>query len=164
MVMCSFLFTWYSLLFYKYKKVTSLNGELYQEYCPAISGRYWYFISYFGMFIFLPVINKGIQDLTKPEFQLVVISIFGIFTFWYNYINSKSDFFSMKSGNSKIWLLCLYIMGSYIGKFHIGYIEIKKYKNYTSNFNHFTFFSIEIQRIFIKNYFFFWSSKFFEFI
>jgi hypothetical protein len=47
------------------------------------------------MFIFLPIVNKGIQDLNKPEFQLVVISIFGIFIFWYNYINSKSDFFAM---------------------------------------------------------------------
>lgn len=133
---CNLLYLWLCVVFYsvgiryffiKYKKVTSLNGELFQEYCPAISGRYWYFSSYFGMFIFLPVVNKGIQDLNKPEFELVVISIFGIFAFWYNYINSKSDFFSMKSGNSTIWLLCLYIMGSYIGKFHIGYIGIKRY-------------------------------------
>ena len=130
------LYLWLCVVFYsvgiryyfiKYKKVTSLNGQLYQEYSPAISGRYWYFSSYFGMFIFLPIVNKGIQDLNKPEFQLVVISIFGIFIFWYNYINSKSDFFAMNSGYSTIWLLCLYIIGAYIGKFHADYTGIKRY-------------------------------------
>jgi hypothetical protein len=46
------LYLWLCVVFYsvgiryyfiKYKKVTSLNGQLYQEYSPAISGRYWYF-------------------------------------------------------------------------------------------------------------------------
>ena len=56
------MFSFYSLgiryYFIKYKKVTSLNGQLYQEYSPVISGRQ-YIISYFGMFMFLPIINKG---------------------------------------------------------------------------------------------------------
>ena len=36
-----------------------------QEYCPVIFNRYWYFTTYFGMYLFLPVINKGIENLTK---------------------------------------------------------------------------------------------------
>ena len=34
-----------------------------------------YFTAYFGMYLYLPVINKGISLLTKSEFKLVVISI-----------------------------------------------------------------------------------------
>ena len=109
----------YSLGFYyfylKCKKGAIVSGELNNEYFPAVYGRYWYFSSYFGMFIFLPAINKGIQNLNKPEFNLLVMSIFGIYSFWHTYHNSKYDYFQINKGLSTIWLLCLYIMGAYIG-------------------------------------------------
>ena len=59
------LYLWLCVVFYsmsihyyyiKYKKDAKVNRELYQEYFPVIYGRYWYFSSYFGMFIFLPVV------------------------------------------------------------------------------------------------------------
>lgn len=37
--------------------------------------RYWYYTSYFGMFILLPAINKRIQYLSKSEFMLLVYKI-----------------------------------------------------------------------------------------
>jgi hypothetical protein len=117
-------YLWLSAVFYslgfhyyylKYKKGARLFGELYTEFYPVVYGRYWYFSSYFGMFIFLPAINKGIQNLNKPEFNLLVMSIFGIYSFWHTYHNSKYDYFQINKGLSTIWLLCLYIMGAYIG-------------------------------------------------
>ena len=90
------LYLWLCVVFYsvgiryyylKYKKDSRVNGELYQDYYPVINGRYWYFTSYFGMFIFLPVVNKGIQYLNRPEFKLLVMSILGIFVFWNNYFS-----------------------------------------------------------------------------
>jgi hypothetical protein len=77
--------------------------------------------------MFLPIINKGKQNFNKCEFQLVVTSIFYIFFFVINYINSKSDFFANNSGNSIVWLFCLYIIGAYIGKFYPEYTGIKGY-------------------------------------
>ena len=55
------------------------------------------------------------------------MSIFGIFIFWFNYISSGIDVFKMNEGFSTIWLLCLYIIGAYIGKFNLIYIGIKRY-------------------------------------
>jgi hypothetical protein len=89
--------------------------------------RYWYCTAYFGMFIFLPAINKGIQYLNKSEFKLLVMSIYGIFVFWQTYINSKKDSFILNGGHSTLWLSCLYIIGAYIGKFNVVYIGIKRY-------------------------------------
>ena len=129
-------YLWLSVVFYslgfhyyylKYKKIGRISGELYYEYYPVVYGRHWYFSSYFGMFIFLPAINKGVQYLNKPEFNLLVMSIFGIFAFWRTYHNSKLDYFNINGGLSTIWLLCLYIIGAYIGKFNIIYTGIKKY-------------------------------------
>jgi hypothetical protein len=54
------------------------------------------------------------------------MSIFGIFVFWQTYINNN-DVFLLNGGHSTIWLLCLYIIGAYIGKFNIKYTGIKRY-------------------------------------
>lgn len=130
------LYLWLSVVFYslsihyyylKYKKDAIVIGKFYQEYFPAIYCRYWYFSSYFGMFIFLPVVNKGIQYLKKIELKLAVMSILGIFVFWYNYINNNNDIFKMNGGASTIWLLSLYIIGAYIGKFNMEFTGVKRY-------------------------------------
>ena len=130
------LYLWLCIVFYSvsihyyyliYKNDISIKDELYIEYYPIIYKRYWYCTSYFGMFIFLPAINKGIQYLNKSEFKLLVMSIFGIFVFWQTYINNKGDYFNMNGGHSIIWLLCLYIIGAYIGKFNVVYTGIKRY-------------------------------------
>ena len=130
------LYLWLSVVFYSvgiryyyliFKPGVNVNGELIKDYFPLIYRRYWYFTSYFGMYIFLPAVNKGLQYLGKPEFKLLVMSIFFIFVFWCNYINNKIDAFMMNRGFSTIWLLCLYIIGVYIGKFNLVYIGIKRY-------------------------------------
>lgn len=109
-----------------YKKGAFVKGELYREYYPIINMRYWYCTAYFGMFIFLPAINKGIQYLNRSEFKLLVMSIYGIFVFWQT-INSKKDSFILNGGHSTLWLSCLYIIGAYIGKFYVVYIGAKRY-------------------------------------
>jgi hypothetical protein len=130
------LYLWLCIVFYsvmihyyylQYKHDISIKDELYLEYYPIIYKRYWYCTSYFGMFIFLPAINKGIQHLNKPEFKLLVMSILGIFVFWHSYINNKGDIFNMNEGHSIIWLLCLYIIGAYIGKFNVVHTGIERY-------------------------------------
>jgi len=130
------LYLWLCVTFYSvgiryyyllFKPGVRVNGELYKEYFPVIYKRYWYFSSYFGMFIFLPAINKGLQYLSKSELNLLVTSIFFIFVLWYNCINNRIDVFLMNRGFSTIWLLCLYIIGVYIGKFNLVYKGIKRY-------------------------------------
>ena len=55
------------------------------------------------------------------------MSIFGIFIVWKSYMIRKDDHFKMNGGMSTIWLLCLYIIGGYIGKFNVVYSGIKSY-------------------------------------
>ena len=130
------LYIWLCVVFYsvsiryyylKYKKGAIVKGDLFKECFPIIYVRYWYCTSYFGMFMFLPAINKGIQYLNKSEFKLLVMSIYYIFVFWQTYINNKFDTFLFNGGHSPIWLACLYIIGAYIGKFNIIFTGIKRY-------------------------------------
>ena len=94
------LYLWFQVLFYSvgihkylvnYKKGYYVKKNMEVEYYPLVFFRYWYFTTYFGMYLFLPVINKGIAYLTKYEFRLIVITTLFIFVFWRDYKNPDRD-------------------------------------------------------------------------
>lgn len=130
------LYLWLTVLFYSiiihisfklFKKNFIEKNEIYTEFFPLIFRRYWYFTTYFGMYLFLPIINKGISCLTMPEFKLIIASTLGIFIFWRDLMNQKHDIFNIGEGYTVIWLLIYYLTGAFIGKYPIKYCGIKKY-------------------------------------
>ena len=126
------LVCFYSVGIHKYflyfEKGFVKNGDnINTEYFPVVFDKYWYFKAYFGMYLFLPVINKGIAYLTKGELKLVVMSTIGIFSIWRSYKNPNGDVFHFHNGMSLIWLLTYYLTGAYIGKYKVDYSGIKKF-------------------------------------
>jgi len=122
----SFYSTIIYLYYKKYKPITVINDKLLYEFFPVIYNKYWYFTKYFGMYLFLPIINKGIEYLTKSELKILVLSLYGIII-WRYYKNIIVDVFCIRSGNSVIWFVILYITGGFIGKYNIIYNGIKKF-------------------------------------
>ena len=130
------IYLWLSVCFYtvginKYanyfiKGIIS-REPIYKLYYPIIFNRYWFVTSYFGMYLFLPVINKGISGLTKYEFRLVIITTFFLFIFWNEYKNPNEDIFHAHHGSSITFFLTLYLTGAYFGKYNVDYKGIKKY-------------------------------------
>ena len=106
------------------KKKFSVGNEITKECFPIIYQRYWYFTAYFAMYLFLPVINKGISCLTKSELKFIVMSIFVVFILWKDFNNSNNDVFNINSGYSMLWLLILYLAGAYIGKYIHFYLML----------------------------------------
>lgn len=131
------LFLWFIVLFYSvgidlyfkiFIKYPIIKYDFSKDFFPIIFKRYWYFTAYFGMYLFLPVINKGISHLNKYEFSLVVITILCLLVFWRDLKNPNSDVFEFKNGFSLIWLLTFYLTGAYIGKYGIvQYFGFEKY-------------------------------------
>ena len=111
-----------------YKKEYKVNLDINQLYYPVVFQLYWYFTTYFGLYLFLPVINKGIAQLSKYELRLVVMSTLGIFVLWKDYKNMKPDIFHLNNGLSIIWFLIFYLTGAYIGKYRVDYSGFKKYR------------------------------------
>ena len=121
----------YSVVIYffakKYRPFWSLyNTKLIYELFPVIFVRYWYFSSYFGMYLFLPIINKGVQVLTRKELKLVILSLIASNIIWKDYLRKDFDVFCMNNGNSVLWLLIFYICGTYIGKYNSEFYGKKK--------------------------------------
>jgi surface polysaccharide O-acyltransferase-like enzyme len=123
--------SFYSVIIYlSYLKINPqviMDEKLYHNLFPIIFERYWFFTAYFGMYLYLPIVNKGIAYLSKLKLKICIISIITLLVFWHDLMNLKSDVFKLNQGLSVLWLLTFFITGSYFGKYKINYLGIKKY-------------------------------------
>ena len=88
------LYLWLTVFFYSvgihkyitiFKKGFHVNQNTNEQYYPLIFNKYWYFTIYFATYLYLPLINKGIEHLTKFELRLVIMSLIGILVLWRDY-------------------------------------------------------------------------------
>lgn len=96
--------------------------DFIKAFFPVSSNQYWYFTAYFIMFLFIPLIQPGLRNLSKKQIQLALALIVFMFSVAGPIVtvliqkNSK-DVFLIKNGYSMLWLLVLYILGAYIRRF-----------------------------------------------
>lgn len=90
-------------------------GRLIFSFFPVTSFSYWYFTCYFCLFFAMPFINKAILNASKNIVRNVIIVGFILFTL-INLFGNLVDYDMLKIGRgfSPIWLMYLYICGSYI--------------------------------------------------
>ena len=130
------------LFYLKYKPQIVINDKFYYNLFPIIFKRYWFFTAYFGMYLFLPIINKGISYLNKSELKICFISLLAIYVFWHDIMNLQDDIFMTNKGFSVLWLLIFYITGAYFGKYKIKILENKKFYFFLISFLIYIFTSI----------------------
>jgi len=119
------LYLWFCTFFYSvsilliYKEYNPIIMKKFTFFFPVIYNKYWYFTQYFGMYLFLPLINQGLSLVNKSQLKIIVLSIIFIFVIWRDFMSSKGDPFLVNSGHSIIGLLLFYITGAYLGKYVI---------------------------------------------
>lgn len=121
------LFLWLCTLFYSiiihsvfkiFKPIYVQSKSILTQCFPFVFSKYWYMTKYFGMYLFLPLINNGIANISKGDLNIIIFSFLGIYIVWKDYM-TQSDPFVFKNGYSIIWLLVFYITGAYFGKYKI---------------------------------------------
>jgi surface polysaccharide O-acyltransferase-like enzyme len=95
------------------------NKTFLENFCPLVYDKYWYFTAYFGMYLFLPIVNKGLSIISQQELLMVIVSFLGIFIIWKDFINEFIDPFKFWSGYSLSGLLLFFIAGAYFHKYII---------------------------------------------
>jgi len=129
------LYLWLDVLFYSLgityyvgKYVSNINAEkiTFEDYLPVHFEKYWYFTKYFGMYFFLPLINKGIASLTQSELRNIFICLILVYVVLKDSINPKIDIYTMNNGYSVLWFQIYYITGAYLGKYKNEYKGTKK--------------------------------------
>jgi len=96
----------------KYKKI-GLN-EILTAFFPIYNKSYWYFTSYFGLYMFIPYINELLHSIGKRRHKhLIIIIISFLSVIPIIVIGKKNDNFTINNGYSQWWLGCLYVIGAY---------------------------------------------------
>ena len=108
------LYLWICTSFYALNITYFFTKRLqFKDFFPVYYHKYWYFTKYFGMYLFLPLINKGIISLTNIELRIVDISLIMAFVVFKDIINPNEDIYLMNEGKSVIWFIIYYITGAY---------------------------------------------------
>lgn len=81
-----------------------------RAFFPLTMRAFWYFCAYAFMFPLIPVLNKGLLSLKKWQhivimFALQIPTVFRLIM--------QKDNYVLGSGYSCLWLICLYVIGSY---------------------------------------------------
>lgn len=78
---------------------------------PVVNDQYWYFTAYFMLFLFMPLLNRGMLALSRRQATELMIALF---VFICLYSLQPTDLFCMRKGYSFPWLMILYLFGAYI--------------------------------------------------
>lgn len=87
---------------------------------PVLMQRYWYFTAYFALFFTMPLLNAAIERIPKKLFEIS----FGVLLFLLTVCQQTvmvNNPFGTNSGYSYLWLVVLYCVGAYLGKYGIQF-------------------------------------------
>ena len=109
--------------FYYLKPETVTKTQTMFSFLPVLNDTYWYFTAYFIVLLLMPILNNGINALTKKQAAATVIATLGAASISTIVLKIQSlsflinkDIFALKSGYTPLWLIILYIVGGCISK------------------------------------------------
>lgn len=92
-----------------------------EAFFPIITGQYWYVTAYFGLLIFMPILNIALKRIRTRDLKHIVTLAIVFFSVLPVLFNTKVDEFSFAKGFSMNWLIVLYIIGAYLQR-----LDLKK--------------------------------------
>ena len=99
------------LIFFVFFNVHDIK-ECITAFLPVTTTQYWFFSMYFGMMLFVPIINGFIINFNKKNF-LILLFITVIFTL---FSVVDGNVFELNSGFSMLWFVILYLWGGALYK------------------------------------------------
>lgn len=93
---------------------------------PNISNTYWFFSSYFIMYLLIPYINKLVNVLEKKEFFKLLVILFVFLIFF------PSIFINNNRFDQGIYLIYYYMVGAYLKLYAFG--DKKNVRQYLGGF------------------------------
>lgn len=95
--------------------------RIFPYFFPILTEHYWFATAYLLMYLFVPVLNKGIKGISKKQLQTLIFVLLAVFSI------SKSILpFSLpmdRSGYDFIWFICLYLIAAYIRLYGIPFFR-----------------------------------------
>ena len=122
MIYLWFIYIFYSVIFsiILYYKSKINRRDLILSFFPLAIKRNWYVNAYIFMYYFLPFVTNSINSINKIIYKKIVLHFVFIYSIYYTIIKSyirNTNFNFIDEGYTSLWLLILYIIGGYLGKF-----------------------------------------------
>ena len=95
---------------------TVTGKEILAGLFPVTTGQYWYFSSYTGLFLLMPVLDAALRELDTRYLKIFL----GIVLVAFSLYASPMERFSLGNGYSMIWLMILYLCGGAVRKIRGG--------------------------------------------
>ena len=96
----------------------SINSSIYfKSLLPVTSSCYWYVTAYFGMFVFIPMMNIFLENFSKRKLEIILFCSFIGFSLLPTIFDV--DPFKLNRGYSMLWLCVLFLVGGYLKKYGI---------------------------------------------
>lgn len=85
--------------------------DLFKNFFPLITNRYWFMSCYVILYVLSPFINKMIKAISKKEHEFLILFLLFVKTiitiFGYNYLSNVG------------WFITLYIVSAYLKKYNV---------------------------------------------
>lgn len=91
-------------------------NEVFRSCFPLINGGYWYFNAYAGAFLFFPLLNYALNNISEK----ILVKFLIILAFIFPTSEILSPQYKLMNGYSPIWLIILYIVGFSLNKLEIN--------------------------------------------
>lgn len=92
--------------------------DFFFNFLPLICNRYWYFTAYVLLFVFMPLINAGIKNISQYQFRLLLFCLFTlcciIQTLSSPFGYYSLDMYFLNDGLSFLWIFVMYFFGAYL--------------------------------------------------
>ena len=86
-------------------------STLLHSFLPVTFCSYWYFTAYFCLFLFMPLLNIALKNISQKAMACLLIILVGIVSVFSRF---NGDLFSLDHGYSALWLIILYLLGGFI--------------------------------------------------
>lgn len=116
-----------TLLFLIFKPDAVDGVTLFRSFIPALGREYWFFTSYFILFLIMPMLNIAVNSLSRRRLEIMLLTLIvfiGVFGSVYD-AYFGSDVFLVNRGYAPWWMAVIYMVGAYIRKYDV-FGKVKK--------------------------------------
>ena len=92
---------------------------------PVLMQRYWYFTAYVALFFTMPLLNAAIERISRRQFEISFSLLLFLLTVCQQLVIVNNPF-GTNSGYSYLWLIVLYCVGAYLGKYEVTFKKTEK--------------------------------------
>jgi len=86
-------------------------GALLKSFLPMTTGMYWYVTAYFGLSLFIPLLNQALRHTPRRFLKFLLLSMLTILAFLPCILQQST--YGLGSGYSMAWLGILYLLGGH---------------------------------------------------